>query len=191
MKDRAASLFPLAMLVLLAALTFWLNRVIQGDSPRGPLRHDPDYWVERFEVRRFDPEGKLQHTLVADKLLHYADDDTTVVTTPHITYHQQPPSEITARMAYVGQDGKEVDLVDDVRVIRHGAAGDSPPTVIETRTLKVFPDDEKGRSSDPVVITRGRSFMKGSGLDIDNRSGITVLRGRVTGTLHRNRTETP
>ena len=191
MKDRAASLFPLAMLVLLAALTFWLNRVIQGDSPRGPLRHDPDYWVERFEVRRFDPEGKLQHTLVADKLLHYADDDTTVVTTPHITYHQQPPSEITARMAYVGQDGKEVDLVDDVRVIRHGAAGDSPPTVIETRTLKVFPDDEKGRSSDPVVIPRGRSFMKGSGLDIDNRSGITVLRGRVTGTLHRNRTETP
>ena len=191
MKDRAASLFPLAMLVLLAALTFWLNRVIQGDSPRGPLRHDPDYWVERFEVRRFDPEGKLQHTLVADKLLHYADDDTTVVTTPHITYHQQPPSEITARMAYVGQDGKEVDLVDDVRVIRHGAAGDSPPTVIETRTLKVFPDDEKGRSSDPVVITRGRSFMKGSGLDIDNRSGITVLRGRVTGTLPRNRTETP
>jgi hypothetical protein len=55
MKDRFASLFPLAMLVLLAALTFWLNRVIQGDNPRGPQRHDPDYWVEHFEVRRFNP----------------------------------------------------------------------------------------------------------------------------------------
>ena len=191
MKDRAASLFPLAMLVLLAALTFWLNRVIQDDNPRGPQRHDPDYWVERFEVRRFDVEGKLQHTVVAAKLLHYPDDDTTVVTTPHITYHQPPPTEIFARMGYIGKDGKEVDLVDDVRVVRHSAAGDAPPTQLDTRTLKIFPDAEKGHTNDPVVITQGKSIMKGSGLDIDNRSGITVLRGRVTGTLHRNRTETP
>ncbi|MDP2821176.1 MAG: LPS export ABC transporter periplasmic protein LptC [Sulfuritalea sp.] len=191
MKDRAAALFPLAMLVLLAALTFWLNRLIQDDKPRGPQRHDPDYWVERFEVRRFDIEGQLQYTLLADKLVHYPDDDTTVVTAPHITYHRQPRSEVSARLAYVGRDGKEIDLVDSVRVIRHSATGDTPPTVLETRTLKVFPDDEKGRSSEPVVITQGRSVIRGSGLEIDNRSGITVLHGRVTGTLHRNRTETP
>jgi len=190
-KDRTASLFPLVMLLLLAALTLWLNRVIQADTPRGPQRHDPDYWVERFEVRRFDIDGKLQHTLVAARLLHYPDDDTTVVTTPHITYHQQPPSEVSARTGYIGRDGKQVDLVDEVRVIRHGATGDSPPTVLETRTLKVFPDDERGTTNDPVVITQGKSVMRGTGLDIDNRSGITVLRGRVTGTLHRNRTETP
>ncbi len=192
MKDRAASLFPLVMLLLLAALTFWLNRVIEGDNPRGPQRHDPDYWVERFEVRRFDFEGKLQHTIVADKLLHYPDDDTTIVTAPHITYHKQPPSEIFARMAYIGRDGREIDLVDDVRVIRQSAAGNSPPTVLETRTLKVFPDDEKGRTGDPVAITQGKSVLKGNGgLELDNRSGISVLRGRVTGTLYRNRTGTP
>ena len=189
MTDRAASLFPLAMLVLLAALTFWLNRVIEDDRTRGPQRHDPDYWVERFEVRRFDSDGKLQHTLVADRLLHYPDDDTTIVTAPAITYHQQAPSEVTARMAYIGKDGKEVDLVDNVRVVRHSATGDSPPTVLETRALKVFPDDEKARSRDPVLVTQGDSVMRGSGLDLDNKSGITVLHGRVTGTFHRNRTD--
>lgn len=188
MNDRSASLLPLAMLILLAALTFWLNQVVQADAPRGPARHDPDYWVERFEVRRFDVEGKLQHGLVADKLLHYPDDDTTIVTAPHITYFQQPPSKVSARMAYVGRDGKEVDLVDDVRVIRQGAVAGSPTTVLETRTLKIFPDDEKGHTDDPVVITQGRSVLHGRGLDIDNKSGITVLRGRVTGILHRNRT---
>jgi lipopolysaccharide export system protein LptC len=191
MKDRATPLFPLTMLVLLAALTFWLNRLIQEDKPHGPQRHDADYRVERFEVRRFDTEGQLQHTLTADKLVHYPDDDSTIVTAPRITYYRQPPSELSARMAFVGRDGKEIDLVDDVRVIRHGALGDSPPTVLETRTLKIFPDDEKGRTSDPVVITQGKSVMHGSGLELDNKSGITVLHGRVTGTLHRNRTETP
>jgi len=191
MKERASSLFPLAMLVLLAALTFWLNRVIQDDKPRGPQRHDPDYWVERFEVRRFDIDGKLQHTLVAEKLLHYPDDDTSIITAPKITYHQDAPAEVSARMAYIGSDGKQIDLVDNVRVVRHKAAGDAPPTVLETRTLKVFPDDETAHTRDPVVISQGMSVMHGSGLDLNNKSGITVLHGRVTGTLTRNRTDKP
>ncbi|MCF8150392.1 MAG: LPS export ABC transporter periplasmic protein LptC [Burkholderiaceae bacterium] len=191
MRDRSASLLPIAMMILLAALTFWLNQIIQGDNPRGPLRHDPDYWVERFEVRRFDTEGKLQHTLHADKLLHYPDDDTTIVTTPHFTYHQLPQSEVFGRMAYMGPDGKVVDLVDDVKVIRYPDLDKSAPTVMETRTLRIYPDDEKAHTDDPVRITRGLSIVNGVGLDVDNKSGLSVLRGRVTGIIHRNDNETP
>lgn len=191
MKHGATSLFPLTMLLLLAALTYWLSQVIQGRASHGPLRHDPDYWAERIELRRFDKSGKLQHTLVADKLVHYPDDDTTIVTQPHLTYHRVPQLEIFARMAYVGRDGKEVDLVDDVQVIRHGTAKGLAPTILETRTLKVFPDEERGYSRDPVVLTRGASILRGSGFETDNGTGITVLHGRVTGTIHRNRTETP
>jgi lipopolysaccharide export system protein LptC len=191
MNDRAAKMFPLFMLLLLAALTFWLSRIIQSDVPRGPLRHDVDYWAEGVKMLRFDINGTLQHTLTAEKLLHYPDDDTTIVTKPHVTYHRQPPVEITARMAYIGRDGKEVDLVDEVKVTRHSATGDVPPTTLDTRTLKIFPDEEKGSTGDPVTITRGSSVMHGSGLEIDNGTGITVLRGRVSGTIHSNRTKTP
>lgn len=191
MNNRAASTLPLIMMLLLAALTFWLSQIIQDHAPRGPLRHDPDYWAERLELRRFDSTGALQHTLVADKMLHYADDDTTVVTEPHLTYHRQPPIDIFARMAYIGADGKEVDLVDDVKVIQQGATKQAPATVLETRALKVFPDEEKGSTNDPVKITKGSSIIRGTGLETDNRTGITVMHGRVTGTLHSNRTETP
>lgn len=191
MKDRSASLLPLAMLVLLAALTFWLSRVIEGDKPRAPQRHDPDYSVERFQVRRFDPNGKLQHTLVAQKLVHYPDDDSTLVTAPHLTYHQTAPTEITARMAQIGPDGKEIDLIEDVRVVRHGASGDDAPTLLDMRSLKVFPDEERGFTRDPVTITQGHSLVRGKGMEIDNKTGISVLHGRVTGTLHSKRTEKP
>lgn len=190
MKERVVALFPLALLVLLAAMTFWLNRLIQADNPKGPQRHDPDYIVERFKVSRIDADGKRQHTIVADRMEHYPDDDTTVVTSPHMTYHQQPPTEIFARLALIGKDGKEVDLVDNVRVVRHGA-DQAPATVLETRTLKVFPDDEKGRTDQPVVITQGKSVLHGSGLDLDNKTGTSILRGRVTGTIHRNQTASP
>jgi lipopolysaccharide export system protein LptC len=191
MNDRVTAMFPLAVLLLLAALTFWLSRVIQSEPPRGPARHDPDYWAEGVELRRFDINGRLQHTLVAEKLVHYPDDDTTIVTRPHVTYHRLPPVEISAQMAYIGRDGKEVDLVDEVKVIRHAAARGVPATMLETRTLKIFPDEEKGRTGDPVVLTRGSSVMRGTGLEIDNGTGTAVLGGRVSGTIHRNRTKTP
>lgn len=181
----------MAMLVLLAALTFWLSRVVEGDKPRAPQRHDPDYSVERFEVRRFDLGGTLQHTLTGEKLIHYPDDDTTIVTTPRVTYHQSAPTEISARVAFIGADGKEVDLVDDVSLVRYSAAGDTATTHLETRSLKIFPDEERGLTPDPVTITQGRSVIRGRGMEIDNKTGISVLRGRVNGTLHSKRTETP
>lgn len=191
MNDRSTSLVPLAMLVLLAALTFWLSRLIEDDKPRAPMRHDPDYGVERFELRHFDTDGKLQHTLAGDQLLHFPDDDTTIVTTPRLTYHQTAPTEVSAQTAYIGRDGKEIDLVDAVRIVRHAAAGDTPSTEIETRSLKIFPDEERGLTRDAVTISQGRSVIHGQGMEIDNKTGVSVLHGRVTGTLFSKRTETP
>lgn len=191
MNDRGASLLPLAMLVLLAALTFWLSRLIEGDKPRAPLRHDPDYVVERFEVRRFDTGGKLQHTLTGDRLTHYPDDDTTIVLAPRLIYHHAAQTEISAHTARIGRDGKEIDLVDSVRVLRHPAAGDAEPTQIDTRSLKIFPDEERGLTREAVTITQGASIVRGQGMDIDNGTGLSVLHGRVKGTLYSNRTEKP
>jgi lipopolysaccharide export system protein LptC len=191
MNDRSTSLVPLAMLVLLAALTFWLSRLIEGDKPRAPQRHDPDYIVERFELRRFDVGGKLQHTLVGERLLHYPDDDTTVVTAPRLTYHQTAPTEISAGMAHLDRDGKEVDLVDSVRIVRHAAEGDAAPTRIETPSLKIFPDEERGLTQEAVTITQGRSIVRGQGMEIDNKTGVSVLHGRVKGTLYSKQMEKP
>lgn len=190
MNERFARGFPILLLVLLAALTFWLNRLILAETPRGPERHDPDYIVERFKITRFDAGGNLQHTLVADRMEHFPDDDSTVVTTPHIVYHQQPLTEVFARKALMNRDGQEVDLMDNVRIVRHGT-DDTPSTVMETGHLKIFPDEEKGHTDQPVVITQGLSVIRGKGLDLDNKTGVTVLRGRVNGTIHRNPIQSP
>ncbi len=42
MNDRASSLFPLFMLLLLAALTFWLSRVIQGEADPSLFHEVPE-----------------------------------------------------------------------------------------------------------------------------------------------------
>lgn len=189
MKLRTQNLFPVAILTLLAGLTFWLERAAQievtpGD---GKNRHDPDYMVEKFNVRRFGTEGRLQNTLSAQKMIHYPDDDTTELTEPRMSYVGSPqPTHLSASQGLVGPDAEEITLVKDVRVVREATAED-PELVFVTSTLTLFPDDEVARTTAPVVITQGASVVRGVGLEADNKTAIYKLLSRVTGTIEKKR----
>ena len=49
---RPTAWLPLAVLVLLVALTLWLNQLVRAPAARddGTLRHDPDAIVEKFDA---------------------------------------------------------------------------------------------------------------------------------------------
>jgi len=188
MKLRAQSfsaLFPLAILTLLAGLTFWLQRAVElGDLRKnGNIRHDPDYYAEKFSVQRFGPDGKLLSTMSAQKMLHYPDDDTTDATEPRVVHFGgDRVVRISAKQALVAPDAREIGLVGDVHVRREGL-GKDPATELVTTTLTILPDDETARTIAPVTITQGQSIMRGTGLEADNKTAIYKLLSRVTGTI--------
>ncbi|MHB1358833.1 MAG: LPS export ABC transporter periplasmic protein LptC [Rhodocyclaceae bacterium] len=179
-------LLPLIIVGLLAGATFWLEQATRPTAAVSDVntRHDPDYIIENFSVRRFDPAGALQHTLHAASMRHYPDDDSTVIQSPQLTWHRQPPTLITAREARLDSAGKHVQLIGDVRVTR-GGLGDKPATVLTTAHLDVFPDDELATSKVPVVIAQGRSNISGGGLSANNKTSIYVLAGPVYGIFDR------
>lgn len=185
--NPAATLFPLLLAALLAGLSYWLELTTrqQTTGNDGKSRHDPDYIIEKFELRRFDPQGNLQHTLVADLMRHYPDDDSTVVFAPRLTYHRTPPTLVSSREARLDSEGKHVELLDDVRVTRAGTAG-KPDTVLTTSRLHAYPDDEIAKTNVPVTITQGQTNVNGSGLNADNKTSIYVLEGPVRGVFFRN-----
>jgi len=185
-SNLGATLFPLALAGLLAGMTYWLNLASQPlKITDGRQRHDPDYFVENFELRRFGPEGQLQHTLRATRMLHYPDDDGTEIFAPDLTYHREPPSRVTARMAKMSSEGKHVELIDDVRVTR-GAIGGKPETVLTTSRLDAWPDDEIASNRDPVTIVQGESNVHGSRMHANNKTAVYVLEGPVRGIFHRS-----
>lgn len=190
MKHRGSPL-PLLLIGSLAGLTFWLQSV--SDMPvggrDGRLRHDPDFIVEGFSVRRFDSTGALQHTLVAQRMAHFPDDDSTRVDAPRVTFHGAAPLQLGADTALVSQDAKEVRLDGNVRLLRSGNG--SPDTLVATSTLTLFPDEETARTDAPVTITQGRSIVTGRGLTADNRVKIINLGGPVRGTIERRNGKTP
>jgi lipopolysaccharide export system protein LptC len=183
-------LFPVVVMASLAALTFWLDRATQPEEARrGSVgRHDPDYIVDQFEVKRFDVAGALQHTLVAQKMLHYPDDESTEVIAPRLTYHRTPPTQVFADKAWLDKDGKHVRLEGNVNVVKTGVDG-RPPTKFITSVLYAVPDDEFAHTDVPVTISEGQSVITGTAFETSGKTNVSVLYGRVEGVIHARRTE--
>lgn len=192
MRIHSAHLLPLMLLTLLAALTFWLERASRvDDNVNGKLRHEPDFVVDNFTLRRFNLDGDLQHSLIARKMLHYPDDDSTSVIEPALTFFGNPlPTRLSAQQARISKDGKQVLLTNEVRMLREASA-DSPALMVATAEMVVYPDDEIARSSVPVSITQGRSMIHGTGMEVDNRNRNFTLLGPAQGMIYRSETKTP
>lgn len=181
---RFSALAPIAFALLLAAVSFWLERTVRSGAAQNSLaRHDPDFWTDNFNVKSFGKDGVLQNTLTAKHMVHYPDNDTTEVTALRIRYHRQPPVEISAERGLIGPDGDEILLQDEVRITR-GATDNQLPLQILTRELAIHSEQEQARSHGAVTIVQGASKIVGSGIEIDNKTGISILKGPVTGTIY-------
>lgn len=182
---RWHALYPVVMIGLLAALTLWLSRAMNFEPARqdGKLRHDPDYFVDKLNGKRFDGQGKLQYSLVADHMVHFADDESTELTNPRVLHlGRGTPLRITALRADLSKDGKVVTLKDDVRLVREPTR-DKPQMTLTTTRLTVLPDDEFATTEAPVTITHGNSVVHGTGFEYNNITAVAVLKANVRGVL--------
>lgn len=188
-KPRGQGLFQIALMTLLVGLTLWLQRAAELTDGFNDtlLRHDPDYYAENFTVRRFDSTGAVQNMLVAKKMVHYPDDDTTVATEPQMSFLKGPrPTRITALQGLIGPDAGEVTLVGNVRGVRAATATD-PEIVFTTTHLTVFPDDEVARTNAAVTFAQGASVIHGIGMEADGKSQIYKLHNQVNSTIENKR----
>lgn len=177
-------LFPIGVMAALAGLTLWLSQTTQLPEPdrTGKFRHDPDYRIEHFTLTKLSPQGQPHHVLVADKMQHYPDDDTTDVTRPHLTtlVPGKPRTQVSSDTGQVNSDGSEVQLTGNVHLIRDGEKG-NPPLEAFAPDLLVLPDDEKAHTDSPVRFVQGASRLSGTGFDIDSASMQSTLHSRVSG----------
>jgi lipopolysaccharide export system protein LptC len=186
MIDRSGNWFVFALLLALAALTFWLDRIAQPApaAERDVSNLDPDYIVDGLSASKMDAQGRLTHTLRAQKMTHYPDEDLTVLVEPRfVTYTEgEPPVTITSRQARMSGNGENVYFERDVRVVRAptGAAGE---LVVLTEFLHVIPDSKVAQTDRPVTIRDANLLVNASGLELNSETRVLRLFGRVKGTL--------
>lgn len=182
--ERFAAAFPVLLLAVLAGMSYWLERTVQGPAaPRdGSTRHDPDYIVHNFVVRQFGPDGIPVHQLAAKRMLHYPDDDTTHLEQPTLQRYSQGALalKISANRALVSSEGKTVDFHDEVKAVRLATRERSELT-LTTDHLHVVPDDDFARTDRPVTIVDANTKATAVGLELDNKAKTLKLMSNVRG----------
>ncbi|MDR2451559.1 MAG: LPS export ABC transporter periplasmic protein LptC [Candidatus Accumulibacter sp.] len=185
MRHWGSALFPLSLLLVLTLLTFWLRYATRLDEPNrdGKNRHDPDYILSDIVLRKLDQEGLLKYTLRAAEVRHYPDDDTTDLARPNLVQSRKdgkPPITVSAERGHLSRDNERVDLYDDVRIYRPPAENHKELTAAMD-TLTVFPDDETAFTRSPVLITQGKSWVKGVGMQVDQKAQTYLLESQAVG----------
>lgn len=185
MNNRVSIHFPLIIAAILAAATFWLERVVNNETPgsKSNLRHDPDLIAEGITIDRFNPQGKHITHITSERIQHYPDDDTADMTKPVVTFmREEPPAVFSSDTAHAENTTKVVTMNGHVKGDR-AALEQSPAMSLRTDTLTVLTDDEIAKTSQPVVLTRGTATITGVGMEWNNLTGIFKINSHARTTF--------
>ncbi len=185
-RDRASSLFPLLLVLALAAASRGLERAVQAPEhdKSGKLRHDPDFIADDFGITKMGVSGKPEYILSAARRLHYPDNDSTDIVAPRLVqrHDNDAPILIHADRGTVSRNGEEASFYGNVVVVREAALGRSELRV-QTEYLQIVPDRDLARTDKPVIITEGRSRLSGVGMEFNNKTRQFALLSQVRGTF--------
>ncbi len=130
-------------LAIPALISWWLVKLTGLDEinrSQAPP-HSTDYFSKGYVKWEMNESGLLKSKLLADQMLHYSDDGTTVMTKPLMySYNaKSPPWIIQSETGILSADGKNLMLNGTVAINRAKEAGFRPLT-INTSNLKVKPE---------------------------------------------------
>jgi lipopolysaccharide export system protein LptC len=179
-------LFPLALMLALAALTLWLEHQVQGEGGEHPSmrRHDPDYVVINFTTTTYDRDGRAETVLSAERMQHYPDDDSTELSSPRVLQSRplQPRFTVRADRGKVSREGDELFLYDNVVLVRE-ADGGRPEARMSTSFLHVLRDRALVRTDRKVLFEEDGRSLTGRGMEYRNDTRELVLLSEVRGNL--------
>lgn len=151
---RATAWLPLAILVLLAALTTWLNWLVQAPGAKNDATQSkaPDLVVDNFTARKLNPTGEVQYVLSAVRMLHFPHDDSSELERVKLESFTpgQPKLTITAKAGRSIEGGDEVRLKGDVVLVREA---DSKHGQLTVKSEEVFGYPEQGLVKSNVPVT--------------------------------------
>ena len=188
LRDIFTAAFPIGLLAVLAALSYWLGVVAAADPVDigGRFRHDPDTIIRQFDGVSYDEKGNRKAGLRGTELQHFPDDDSSVIQRPFMRRFSLSgePSTVIANQAVVNSDGSEVDLTGDVKAFRPAQGGKAAITLTAPH-MHVLVDEERARTPGFARIQQGSSWISGTGFDADNVTQVFNFHGNVTGTYKR------
>lgn len=182
--DWASTYLPVIMMGLMALGTWWLVKnspMFEAQRPPAPPVHEPDYWMSRFTVHRFDAQGALRMQLKGDEGRHYPDTDLLEVDNVRLRAVglQGEVTTAQARLGISNQDGSELRLRGKA-VVEREAMGDTPALTFHGESLLALVRAQQLVSTDPVTIERAGLRVVAATLHYEHGTQVAQTRGKVS-----------
>jgi lipopolysaccharide export system protein LptC len=193
--SRSFPLLPFAVLIVLAALSFWLSQLTQSNAANAnsAARNDPDMIIEKFSAQKLSETGDVQYSLNADKMTHLPATDTALLEA--VVFKAATPEKptVTARAPRGSslRGGEEVILEGGV-TLSSTASGAIAAAVFTTPKLTLLPDAQIARSVDGVVAESAMGTITAQKFEFNNDTGVAVFeRGKIKLSKRNSRTAPP
>ncbi|MGH8352873.1 MAG: LPS export ABC transporter periplasmic protein LptC [Pseudomonas sp.] len=177
------SLIFVVLAGLLAALGYWnISPESFMDKPATAGDDNAiDFYVLNAHSVQYQIDGKLHYEMTADKLEHVKASDVTLLTRPNLQLYRGTPLpwHIQSARGEVAAEGKEVELIDQVRVARTDAKG--RPTILTTSRLTLFPEKEYAQTEQAVRIEAANGVTTAKGMKAYLNDGRMLLLSNVRG----------
>lgn len=148
----------------------------------------PDAFMEDVHALVMNKQGKPSMKIATPKLVHYPENNVSLLRTPALTLYRQSPQPwyVNADQAKAHQGIDIIDFKDNV-VIHHAADGNNPATIIKTETLRVHPELQTAETADFITMTQPNLVVKATGMEADMNNGNIKLLSQARGEYVPNR----
>jgi lipopolysaccharide export system protein LptC len=191
--DRLSVYLPVLLMMLLALASYLLLQATPKPpepKPERPVTHEPDYFMRRFSVKVFAPNGALTSEMYGAQANHYPDTDTVVIDSARVrafNEHNQL-STATANQVTANGAGTEFELKGGAIVVRQAGRTSKGRRLsrmeFHGEHLVVSTKPEVVVSDQPVLLVRDRDQITADTLDFrGDAAQVVVLTGTVRAKL--------
>lgn len=145
-----------ALLLLLAVVSFFGWYHYTTNPGKAKTTAIIDAFAIDIDGMQFDVSGQKQGELKSPKLLHFVSDDSSLLTTPHLTLYSKndkAPWTITSQTGKAFNGTEKVDLIDNV-VIHQPTSAQNQDTTISTSLLHIFPKQQLANTDKSVTLVQ-------------------------------------
>ncbi|MHB1947914.1 MAG: LPS export ABC transporter periplasmic protein LptC [Gammaproteobacteria bacterium] len=136
----------------------------------------PDAFMEEIVATIMNKQGTPKLKIETPKMVHYANDDTTELTKPHVVIYRQSPQpwHIHANHAKATLGTTEIKFWENV-IIHHLADEENPLTTMHTAALTILPEEKVAKTAEAVTMRQPNAKIDAVGMLANWEEGTVKL----------------
>jgi lipopolysaccharide export system protein LptC len=172
--------FLIILAIGLSSWSIFLSKKVNITSSNSSSQ--PDAFMENVIATIINKEGLRSLLIESPRMVHYSENDTTFIESPHITVYRDSPQpwHINSDYAKATKGIDKLFFWSNV-IIHHPHDSSTPITTFKTTTLTVFPHEKIAQTSDEVTLSQPETVVHAIGMTANFNNGEVKLLSQARG----------